>query len=67
MVGLLSLPDDVIELVGKQVIYRQGLRAWCQLTSTCKCLWGMQLPRSAQSWSVSPDVDIKGESKVPNA
>ena len=65
MVGLLSLPDEVVELVGKHVIKRHdGLKAWCRLTSTCKRLWGAQLPGSAYSWSIKPDVDIEGKSKA---
>ena len=49
MEGLLSLPNDVIELVGEHVIgtNRAGLREWCRVTSTCKRLWHMQLPESA--------------------
>ena len=65
MVNFLSLPDEVIELIGKHVIKRHdGLKAWCRLTSTCKRLWSAQLPGSAYSWSIEPDVDIERKSKV---
>ncbi len=69
MTGLLSLPDEVIELIGVQVLSNSNfdLRAWCQVTRTCKRLWGMQIPESASEWTVDPDegyVDIRGESKA---
>ena len=69
MIGLLWLPDDLIEAVGKQVIsktpYHQiGLRDWCRITSTCKQLWHMQLPGSAFKWFVDFDITLEGGSKV---
>ena len=64
MMGFLSLPDEIVELVGEQVINRHGVKAWCRVASTCTRLWGMQLPDSADSWAIEPDVDIEGESKV---
>ena len=66
MVGLLSLPDEVIELVGKQVIrwHGDGVRAWCRVTSTCKYLWDMRLPDSAVAWSMDLDKSIKGKSEM---
>ena len=49
MVDFLSLRDEVIELVGNEVMSGReaGLRMWCRATSTCKRLWDMQLPSSA--------------------
>ena len=39
MVGLLSLPDEMIELVGERVTRRRGgLRDWCYVSGTCKLL-----------------------------
>ena len=66
MVGLLSLPDELIELVGQQAMCDQedGLRKWCQLTSTCKRLWDMQLPGSASEWCIDLNAGIEGQSKV---
>ena len=68
MVGLLSLPDEVIELIGVQVLRNShfDLRDWCQVTRTCKRLWGMQIPGSATEWGLDLDEeyeDIRGESK----
>ena len=66
MMGFLSLPDEIFELVGKRVIgsTKAGLRDWCRVTSTCKRLWGMKLPESHLSWSVDLDDDIEGQSKA---
>ena len=64
MMSLVLLPDELVEAVGKHVLHRHGLRAWCRVTSTCKRLWGMQLPGSADGWSVRSSDDIEGESKV---
>ena len=66
MAGLLSLPDEVIEVVGKHVIgrLREGLKKWCQVTTTCTRLWEMQLPGSASEWWMSPDFDLSGKSKI---
>ena len=61
MTGFLSLPDEVVELIGKRVVDRYDLSAWCRVTSTCKRLWGMQLPGSASSWTLCID-DIGSES-----
>ena len=66
MEGFLSLPNEVIELIGKQVIgspqLGAGLQAWCHLTTTCKRLYAMQLPGSAFEWSIELDFDPEGES-----
>ena len=69
MVGLLSLPDELLEAVGTQVIGcdKAGLREWCRVTSTCKQLWDMQLPGSASQWSMDLEGDIEGESKAADA
>ena len=66
MVGFLSLPDEVIELVGEQVTgsQKEGLRDWCRVTSTCTRLWAMQLPGSASVWSVRLCSDNEGKFKV---
>lgn len=66
MTGLLSLPDEVIELIGKEVLSSRqiGLRNWCKLTSTCKRLWDMQLPGSTIHRSLDLNKDIEGESKA---
>ena len=66
MVGILSLPDELIELVGRQVINSQhnGVRTWCRVSSTCKRLWDMQLPGSAIYWSMDLELSIEGESKM---
>ena len=69
MIGLLSLPDELIELVGKAVIdsRQAGLREWCRVTSTCKRLWAMQLPESISEWSLDLDDELGGESKMKQA
>ena len=67
MIGLLSLSTDLIEVLGRQVIRRAGLRAWCRLTSTCKQLWDMQLPTSPSSWSFDVNDDIRSKSKREQA
>ncbi len=68
MAGFLSLPDELIERVGEQVIrsYDIGLslRAWCRVTCTCKRLWEMQLPGSAVGWDMKLYNVSEGESKV---
>ena len=69
MASLLSLPDELLEAVGTQVISRDkaGLREWCRVTSTCKRLWDMELQDSASKWSLYHGGDIEGESKVSYA
>ena len=69
MVGLLSLPDELVEHVGKAIIdsRQDGLREWCRVTSTCKRLWDMQLPESTIEWSLDLDDDFVGESKIKQA
>ena len=37
---------------------------WCQVTSTCKQLWGMQVPGSASEWELNQSVSSEGESKA---
>ena len=66
MPRFLSLPVELIERVGEQVISRQqaGLKTWCKVASTCKRLWRMQLPESAATWAMDIDVNVKGMSKV---
>ena len=62
MVGLLSLPGEVTELVIKQVVGRQqiGLGDWCRASSTCKRLWSMPLPKEVIPVFVNLDVGIHG-------
>lgn len=69
MAGLLSLTNDLIELVGKHVIRNPdaGLEAWCLVTSTCKRLWDMQLPGSSSEWLLDMEYDFQGESKTNSA
>ena len=69
MIGLLSLTNDLIELVGKQVIEDPGagLETWCRMTSTCQRLWAMQLPDSSSEWHLHMDDDIRGKSKMKQA
>ena len=66
MVSFLSMPDDVIKLVGKRIIGSRhaGLREWCRVTSTCKRLWTMQLPDAAFAWSVESKTGMIGKSKM---
>lgn len=40
MASFLSLPDELIELVGIAAEEHAGIKAWCRLTSTCRRLWG---------------------------
>ena len=68
MSEFLSLPDEVIELVGRYIIddwWGDGLRKWCHLTTTCKRLWHMQLPESSREWLVDVDNGMRGESELP--
>ncbi|CAL5225585.1 g8431 [Coccomyxa viridis] len=62
MGDLLSLPDELIEIVGKHAIGtdQAGLREWCRATSTCTRLWKMDLPGSASSCHLDLDNDIRG-------
>ena len=64
MVGFISLPEEVIELVGEHVIRGHGLKAWCRATSTCKRLWGMPLPGSTYRWCLKANIHMRGESKA---
>ena len=67
MIGLLSLSNDLIELVGKEIIVDEedsGLEAWCRVTTTCKRLWDMQLPESSSEWLLEMNDDIRSESKI---
>ena len=63
MMGLLSLPDEVIELVGMHFL-EPGLRQWCQVTTTCKRLWDMQLPESSFDWVVDLADGMESKSKL---
>lgn len=66
MVGLLSLPDELIEHLGRGIICSNKcgrFRKWCRVASTCKQLWHMQLPGTTSEWFVDLDRDIEGESE----
>ena len=55
MVGLLSLPDELIEHLGRGIICSNKcgrFRKWCRVASTCKQLWHMQLPGTTSEWFV---------------
>ena len=69
MADLLSMPDDVMEHVAEQALWRHdGIRAWCRLASTCSRLWRLKLPRSLNhSWTVLGDVPLEGEYQHPEA
>ena len=70
MTDLPSLPDELIERVGKHIIRsneQPEFRDWCRLACTCKRLWDMQLPGSVSEWlewAVNLDGNIEGEYKM---
>ena len=61
MASILSLPDELIELIGIAAEEHAGVRAWCRLASTCRRLWGLQLPQARRGWSLSCPLDIEGK------
>ena len=68
MAGLLALPNDVIELIGKHFVTSSSLyvfRRWCRVTTTCKRLWIMQLPKSSFEWSVDLNDGMDGDFSCP--
>ena len=60
MASILSLPDELIELLGTATERHVGIEAWCRLTSTCRRLWRLQLPESHQGVSLSDGTKIEG-------
>ena len=60
MVNLLSLPDEVIDIIGIATERRVGIQAWCRLTSTCRRLWRLQLPQSRCGWKIPAELHIEG-------
>lgn len=69
MASILSLPDELIEIIGTHVMratFREpedmAVVAWCRLTSTCRRLWSLQLPQShrGMTYPVRLDMD-KGQ------
>lgn len=61
MASILSLPDEVIDIIGHFTEWHVGIKAWCRLTSTCKRLWRMQLPRSRRGWEFDSETTIEGK------
>ena len=65
MASILSLPDEVLEMLGEMTEQHQGIKAWCRLTSTCRRLWMLQLPYSYRGCTLSSDyedgIDIEGK------
>ena len=61
MASILSLPDELIERIGTAAEKRAGFKAWCRLTSTCRRLWGLQLPQARRGWSLPYRTDIEGK------
>ncbi len=55
MASLLSLPDEVIDIIGIATERRLGIKTWCRLTSTCRHLRTMQLPQSRDGWAIPWD------------
>ncbi len=44
-VGMMELPDELLDLIAKQVVGKEGgLRLWCKLSSTCRRLRIFELP-----------------------
>ena len=68
MASILSLPDEVLEIIGKKTEQHLGIKAWCRLTSTCRHLWMLQLPHSCRGYVLSSDSlsEISIEGKLPN-
>ena len=45
MAEMLDLPNEVLGLIARQVVEKQGgLRLWCKLSSTCRRLGKIELP-----------------------
>ena len=60
MASILSMPDELIELVGVATERHVGIKAWCRLTSACRRLWRMQLPDSHRGVSLTDNIKIEG-------
>ena len=63
MANLLSLPDEVIDIIGIATKERVGIEAWCRLASTCRRLWRLQLPESSRGCEIPPEFNIAGMSQ----
>ena len=44
MIGLASLPDEVVENIAIRVSNREGVGSWCRIASTSPRLWNVKLP-----------------------
>ena len=60
MASLLSLPDEIIDIIGTVTERHVGIKAWCMLTSTCRRLWRLQLPQSRRGWAIPTELNIEG-------
>ncbi len=60
MASILSLPDELIELLGIATERHAGIKAWCGLTSTCRRLWRLQLPDSHQGVTIGDNIKFEG-------
>lgn len=63
MASILSLPDELIELLGIVTKRHVGIKAWCRLTSTCRHLSRLQLPGSHLGTILSFDTKIEGRQR----
>ena len=60
--SILSIPDDVMELIAVQSAkMTRGTGDWCKLASCCKRLWQLQLPATVHTWSTPSTMKIEGE------
>ena len=55
MASILSLPDEVLEIIGWHTEQHVSSKAWCMLMSSCKRLWTLQLPYSCHGCSLTND------------
>ncbi len=60
MASLLSLPDEVIDIIGIATERWAGIKAWCRLTSACRRLWRLQLPQSRHGWAIPSNLNVEG-------
>ena len=65
MLNILSLPDEVLQLVARRVLKkRKGERKWCRLASTCTRLWRLQLTPQEHTWEVPAQITLPGASRL---
>ena len=62
MASILSLPDELIELLGVATERHVGIKAWCRLTRTCRRLLKLQLPDSHRGVCLSDGTKNEGRS-----